>query len=200
MTVEDVLQWAIPDPSLCRERADLLRAEHPGYTDEQLAWVAVKATRRWAVLAGAASGAVANPLIMAPASMAEVGYVLREEGKLAGVIAAIMDPDSLREIDTFHGDILSVLFPGAVSQLLQQLGVRGGQVGTKTLIRNVLSKGLIRQLLRLAARFLKIRITQKAIASKMLPVIGGGIGAAWNWNEVQSVGRRAIRYHRRRRV
>jgi hypothetical protein len=196
MKAEEILRWTIPSPDDCCATAAQLRAEHPALTAEQLAWKAVKSARGWAALAGAASGSASTPLTMIPASLAETAYVLRREGHMAGVIAALLDPDSLNDAETFQADVLSVLFPGAVSQALSQFGVRGSQITTKSVVRRLMGRGFLGKLLRLIAHMLGIRITEHAILSKTLPIIGGGIGAAWNWAEVQAVGRRALRYHR----
>ena len=42
---------------------------------------------------------------------------------------------------------------------------------------------------------LGIRLTEKAIATKAVPIVGAGIGAAWNCVEIQAVGNRAVAYH-----
>jgi hypothetical protein len=46
-----------------------------------------------------------------------------------------------------------------------------------------------------AAKRLGVRITQKAVATKAIPVVGASIGGAWNWLEIQAIGDRAINYH-----
>jgi hypothetical protein len=198
MTVDEMLIWAMPSPEECRTAAGNLRDDHPDLTAAQVARRAVKNARFWATATGAATGAVANPLAMVPAAMVEVAAVLRIEAKMAGVIGALLDPKSTENYDVFRADVLSVVFPGVAAQALQQLGVRAGQQTSKTLIRNFLDKGLLGLLLRLAAKYLGIRISKRAIISKTVPIVGGCIGASWNWLEVQAIGRRAISYYQGR--
>ena len=44
-------------------------------------------------------------------------------------------------------------------------------------------------------RLLGAKLTGRSIATKGVPLVGIGIGAGWNWLEVQAVGGRAIAYH-----
>lgn len=200
MDFEQVLSWAIPSTDECRQRVKQLQAAHPHLDPEQLAEKVVHSTRRSGAAAGAATGVLSNPVAMVPAAFGEFGLLMHEEGKMIGVIAALLDPESLDDYETFKGDILAVLFPVAVTQALQQMGVRAGQQTTKVLIRKYISKGLLAALKRWILRYLGIKLTQKMLISKTLPVVGAGIGAGWNWVEVKVVGARAMRYYRGRAV
>jgi hypothetical protein len=132
---------------------------------------------------------------MLPAAVADMAAMLRLEGKLAGTIAALLDPDSLNDADTFRKEILRVVFPGAVSQALRKVGIRAGEEATKNLVRKLIGREAIKDLGERAAKMLGIRLTEKAIATKAVPIVGAGIGAAWNFVEIQAVGSRAVAYH-----
>lgn len=195
MDWQDLLSWVVPNPEECRFEARRLRSANPDLTPEQLAQLAIKTAKKWAAAAGGAAGAVSNPLAMIAAAMAEAPTVLRIEGKMAGVVAALVDPESLVNYDAFRADVLTVVFPGIVSQYLHQFGVRASQVLTKDLIRKYISKDALKTIIRLVAKYLGIKLTQKAIITKTVPIVGAGIGYAWNWIEVQTVGARAVRYY-----
>src|SRR5687768_14297383 len=197
---DDLLHWVVPDREKCRAAAAELAAEHPNLSPEQLVREAVRSAKRWAAAAGGATGAAANPLIMIPAAMADMAAVLRIEGAMAGTIAALLDPASMLIDETFQADVISIVFPGAVSQALRQLGVRAGQRLTKTLIEKYLTESFLRSAVRIASKYLFVRVTEKAVVSKTVPVVGAGIGAAWNWLELQAVGNRGIRYYQRRAI
>jgi hypothetical protein len=124
-----------------------------------------------------------------------MGYVLKEEAMLVGVVAAIIEPASLDDPDGFKADVLAILFPSAASQTLRAAAVRAGQATTRTLIRKYVSKDVLKALVRFAAKYLGMKLTQKAILTKAVPLVGGAVGAAWNWIEVERVGRRAIAYY-----
>ena len=75
-----------------------------------------------------------------------------------------------------------------------------GQKITQELIRRYLSEGLMKSVTRLASRYLFVHVTEKAIVSKTVPLIGAGIGAGWNWLEVKAVGRRAMHYYQHKGI
>jgi hypothetical protein len=193
--LKDWLLKSVPDAQGCREAAAALRAKHPRVSPERLAEIAVTGARKWAIAAGATTGIVANPIMMIPAALADVMAMLRIEGVMAGTVAAILDPASLDDPAAFEADVLAVVFPAAASQALRQVAIRAGEQTTKVMIRKYVSEDLIKSALRYAVEFLGIEATQKAVISKSVPLVGAGIGAAWNWLEVRAVGKRAIRYH-----
>ncbi len=196
----DLLSWVVPDRALCHDAANELRAQNPGSTPEQLARRVIASAKRWGLAAGGTTGAAANPLTMVPAAVADIAAMLRIEGQMAGTIAAVMDPGSMVDDKTFQADVLAIVFPGAVSQALRQIGLRAGQRITRTLLQKYLTENLVKDSARFAAKFLFIRVTRNAVVSKTIPLVGAGIGAAWNWLEVESVGKRAVRYYQRRAI
>ena len=200
MILENVLDWVVPDQAECRNAAAALVARHPDLSREALARHAISSAQTWAAGAGAATGAAANPLIALPAALADMAAVLRIEGTMAGTVAALIDPASLDNPAAFQADILTVVFPGAVSQALRQLGVRWGRRLTKQLIRRYLTEGLVKSVTRFSSRYLFVHLTEKAIVSKTVPLVGAGIGAGWNWLEVKAVGTRALHYYQNKGI
>jgi hypothetical protein len=194
----DLLSFVIPDPQSCLDAAEKLRAGHGGDPPERLAHHVVVQARRWAAAAGGATGAAASPLVMIPAALADMGAVLRIEGNMAGTIGALLDPISLNQPEVFQADVLAIVFPGAVSQALRAIGVRAGQQFTRNLIRKYLTEGLLRSASEFAAKRLFIHVSERAVVSKTVPLVGAGIGAGWNWLELHAVGRRAIGYYQDR--
>ena len=197
---EDVLDWVVPSRDKCRQAAMELVAAHPGESREQLARRAVASARNWAAAAGGATGIAANPFAMVPAALADMGAVLRIEGTMAGVIGALLDPRSLDDGKAFDADVICIVFPGAVSQALRHIGVGMGQRITQNLIRKYLSESFLKEATGFAGKYLFIKVSEKAVVSKTVPLVGAGIGAAWNWTELQLVGRRAIRYYQNREI
>jgi len=195
LDLEQVLAWLIPDPADCRRAAEEMRLENPNATAEDHARRAVKQSRKWAASIGGATGLAASPVTMLPTAIADAALMLRLEGKLAGTVAALLDPDSLNDVDTFRKEILRVVFPGAVSQALRKLGVRAGEEATKSVVRKLIGREAGKELGERAVKFLGIRLTEKAVATKTVPLVGAAIGAGWNWLEVQAVGNRAVNYH-----
>jgi hypothetical protein len=192
---QQLLEWLIPDADDCRRAAADLRVAHPDWPAEQVARQAVRGARKWAASVGAATGIAANPLTMLPAALADAAAMLRIEGRLAGTIAALIDPASLDDRERFRRDILRVIFPGAVSQVLRKMGMSAGERATKAAVQRLAERVASKELTERATKMLGIRLTEKAVATKTVPIVGAAIGAGWNWVEVQAVGRRAIEYH-----
>lgn len=195
MNLQTMLQWVIPDPEECRQLAAEARLEDPNLTAADAARAAVKSARKWGAAAGATTGLVASPMTMLPAAVADMAAMLRIEGRMAGTVAALLDPESLNDPAAFRRDIIRVIFPGAVSQALRKIGVRAGEHATKSLIAKYASRALTKEIGEQATKRLGVRLTQKAVATKAVPIIGVGIGGAWNWLEIQAIGNRAIEYH-----
>jgi hypothetical protein len=189
-----LLDALLPEPEACRLRAQELLSGTSG-NPREAAERAVATAQKWLAVAGAGSGLVANPLAMVPAAATEMAFVLQREAQLTGVIAAILDPQSLSDRDSFQADVLAIMFPSAASQALREIAVLAGQHTTKVLIRKYISKDILKAIIKFAAKYLGIKLTQRAIITKMIPFVGGVIGATWNWAEVRSVGNRAIKYH-----
>ena len=198
--IDNVLEWVVPDPDQCRKAAADFAAQNPGKTPEELAKLAVGSAQTWAAAAGGATGAAANPLIMVPAALADMAAVLRIEGTMAGTIAALLEPPSLDDPRKFQADVVTIIFPGAVSQALRQLGVRWGQHITQSLIRKYFTENLLKSVTALASRYLLVHVTEKALVTKTVPLVGAGIGAGWNYLELKAVGNRAIRYYQQKGI
>src|SRR4051794_10262377 len=97
-----LLEWLIPDVGECRRAAETLRLAQPDVAPELIARLAVRHARKWAAGIGAATGAAASPLTMLPAALAEAAAMLRIEGRLAGTVAALLDPSPLDDRDVFR--------------------------------------------------------------------------------------------------
>src|SRR3954467_13396947 len=195
-----VLEWVVPDRDQCRKAAADFVAQNPGKMTEQLAKLAIGSAQTWAAAAGGATGAADTPLIMVPAALADMAAVLRIEGFMSGTVAALLDPESLDDANKFQADIVTIIFPGAVSQALRQVGVRWGQQITKEVIRRYFTEGLMKSVTALASKYLFVHVTEKALVSKTVPLIGAGIGAGWNYLELKAVGNRAVRYFQQKGI
>lgn len=195
MDVESILKSLIPDPDECRAKVAKLRSAYPRHTNDELAQVAVAQAKTLLATIGVGSGLITNPLAMVPLAATEMTVVLNREARLAGVVAAILEPDVLNDPDAFSADVLAILFPGAVSQALGQFAMRAGQQTTRVLIRKHISKEVLKSIIKFAAKYLGLKLTQKAIITKAVPLVGAAIGGVWNWVEVRALGKRAIAYY-----
>jgi hypothetical protein len=189
-----LMEWVVPDPQTCRAAADRLRAAHPGQTGKQLAHHHLRELRKQGAKVGGVTGVFANPALMIPAAAADAGYVLKLEGQLAGDIAALLDPAALENEEAFRADVLSIVFPSAASQALRAVAGVAAEETSRVLVRRFLSRQISEATARFALKKLTGRMVEKT-ATHAVPLLGVGIGAGWNWNEIGQVGRRAIHYY-----
>lgn len=82
----------------------------------------------------------------------------------------------------------------ASSQLLREMGVRGGMGVTRAAIKKYLSKETLKAFKKIMLKYFGLKVTQKGIITKTLPIIGGLIGGVWNYIEVGRVKKRSIKY------
>jgi hypothetical protein len=195
VNIQQFLEWIIPDPQECREQAAKLRLASPDLTPEQVARKAIKDSQKWGATMGAATGVVANPITLLPAALTEAGAMLRIEGRLAGIVAALLDPESLDDEVAFRRDIMRIIFPGAVSQVLRRIGVKASERATKAMLQKAVTRGVLKEIVEHVAKSFGGRVAGKALVTKTVPLVSAGVGAAWNWLELQGIGRRAIEYH-----
>lgn len=195
MNLQSIIDQLMPDPARVRELADALRKAHPEMSTTELAQVAVRSAKFRAATAGAATGAASSPITMIPAALADMAAVLKIEGTLVGVVAALVEPTILDNPTALRADVMTVVFPAAASQALRQVGIRAGERITQAVMRKYVSEDLLRTIMRLATGYAGKHLTRDAIATKAVPLVGMGIGAGWNWLEVQAIGTRAIRYY-----
>ncbi len=194
-TVEQLMGWVVPDVDACRRLAMEVRTRDPNAPPEVMARELIKYAQKQGATVGGVTGLAAGPFTMVPAALADIAAMLRIEGTMAGGIAALLDPASLDDPDRFRADVMAVVFPAAFSQALRQLGIRAGEQLTKNLVRRAVGKGTLETIIRTSSRLLGAKLTGRSIATKGVPLVGVGIGAGWNWLEVQAVGGRAIAYH-----
>jgi hypothetical protein len=194
---QSIISKIFPDPQDCLSIARDLASQFPAMTRAQLSDRAIKKAKLICASTGGGLGMLGSPMTALPAATADIVTTLKQEAKMIGVIAAIFDPESVNDIESFHTDILAILFPSAATQALSVGGfvARAGQATTKTLIRRYIKKDVLKSLVRFAAKYLGLKLTQKALLTKAVPLVGGIIGATWNWLEVQRVGKRAIAYY-----
>ncbi len=200
MNLQKLLNFLIPDPAECLAAAARLRDDNPHLTPEQLAHKAVAHSRKLAAGTGAAMGLMASPFTWLPAAAADAAAVLKIEGRMAGTIAAVLDPGILNDHATFKADVLSIVFPGLASQALRAAGVRTGLQITQRLIRAQGTEKLMQGVIKVGGRSIGKRLVEKTLATKVIPLVGAGIGSTWNWIEVHAVGQRAVAYYMHRPI
>jgi hypothetical protein len=189
-----LMEWVVPDPAACRQTAQKLRGQHPALTPRQLAHLHIRSTQKNAARVGGATGILAGPWAMLTAALGDTAYMLKLEGQMAGELAALLDPASLDDPDTFRADILAIVFPSAASQALRAATNLAAASASRALVRRFMSRQLTDTAARFAVRRLSRSMVEHAL-TKAVPLAGIALGARWNWLEARRVGHRAVTYY-----
>lgn len=197
--LDKATQWALEtaldiDRGAATQDVDAARQRNPGASSDTLARDLIARARWKGAGVGALTGLPANPWVAAPAAVADVALLMRINVSLAARIALLYEPNFLDDQEPPY-ELLVPIFGGRfASEVLREGAIRGGMGLTRAAIRKYLTKGALEWIKRVALRYLGLKVTQRMIITKVLPVVGGAIGGAWNYGEVHVVGSRTIGY------
>ena len=189
------LDWVVEiDPpaiiaSVKSERESTPQASNRALLDKVFSSAKWKATS-----AGFVTGLPANPWASVPAATVDVAMTLRSEVAAVARAAVIYDEDFFDDLDAKWELLLPVFGLNLGSQFLREVGVRGSMGVTRVLIKKYLSKETLKQFQKIMLKYFGIKVTQKAVITKTLPIVGGLIGGTWNYIEVGQVQKRTIDY------
>jgi hypothetical protein len=183
------------DQERCQRVTQRLRRSHPDATDRELADELISFYARRGAVAGFVSGLATNPFLALPAAVADVAALLRFYAHLSATVGYLADPGYFDE-PGWEADAL-VMLAGrrAVSRVLQGIAVEGVKRSGHDLLQRQARAAVVRALGQGAAGRVGTKITQRAIVAKLVPILGGLVGGAWNYLEMRSVGKRIVRYH-----
>ncbi len=155
----------------------------------------VFSSAKWkATSTGFVTGLPANPWASVPISAVDVAATLRSEVSAVARAAVIYDEKFFDDLDAKWELLLPVFGLSLGSQFLREVGVRGGMEVTRVLIKQYLSKETLKQFKIIILKYFGIKVTEKAVITKTLPIVGGLIGSTWNYIEVNQVQKRTIDY------
>jgi len=164
-----------------------LRATHPYATNDQLARLLVRSTRRRVAATGALSGAAAiapglGTALAIGTITSQTLYALEQEIELVLGVAMV------------YGHDLS----GSEDRVLEALIVVGLASGALKLREDVLVAGGKRLAIRLMTKVLSKAVATRATraAGRVIPLgVGLAVGAGFDWVTVTALGRAAMRYY-----
>lgn len=211
------VRWAISiDPSECQKKTDSMLRRYSRKKDqsssgrsggqgggkdgsppdrERRRKMAEKIVAEYAVkgaAAGFATGMPANLAASLPLAVADTGTLLHFYCKVNAMVGYLADPHYYEQ-EGWQDDILIIL--AGASRLLKEIAIEGGKHTAKTLIKQYIRKGALKTLQRWVLKWFGKKVTQRAIISKTVPIVGGGLGGTWNYIEVRVIGKRIIKYH-----
>ena len=182
------------DAPALKASVENLRKKHPKECNAALAARIFSGTVFRVSAGGLAGGLVANPFTALATTLTELFYTMKDEVEATAKVALVYDRDFDLDGDARWELLVPVLGIGAVSQVCAQFGIRGGMNVTRAGIKKCLSKETLKQFKKGMLKYVGLKVTQKGVVTKTLPIVGGLIGGAWNWLEVCGVRARAIDY------
>ncbi|WP_432219317.1 hypothetical protein ACREYJ_11365 [Pseudomonas kribbensis] len=189
------LEWVVDiDPPAIIASVEAERVKSPNSSNRKLADAAFSRARWKATATGIATGLPANPWVAVPAATLDVATTLKLEVLAAARVAVIYDKAFFEDQDAVWELLIPIFGINVGSQAFRQLGIRGGMGATRAAIRKYLSKETLKQFKKLMLKYFGIKITQKGVITKTLPIVGGIIGGTWNFIEVGRIKNRTIEY------
>jgi hypothetical protein len=188
--------WATTvDPEACKAIAEAKRRTMVGKTPREVARAIVSSYARKGGLEGFVTGLPTNLFIAFPGALADAGVLLRFFATMSGTLGYLANPDYFDDPDWRHDLLVTLAGAATIGKIFQELGMNFSKQAAKQLIRKYISKEFLRALKRWVLKWLGKKITQRAIITRALPIVGGLIGGAWNYVEIRTVGGRLVNYH-----
>lgn len=193
--LQQALDWVVEiDVPALQASVESMRDERPDESRRQLATRIFSKAQWKAAATGAVTGLPANPWTAAPAALGDVAITLRTEVTAVAKVALLYEPGFFDDDEAIWELLVPVFGINLASQLMRELAIRGGMGLTRELLKSYLSKAALESFKRIVLKYFGKKVTQKAVITKTLPVVGLGIGAAWNWLEVKALRKRTFAY------
>ncbi len=194
-SVADYFDWVISfDDCKVRQEVELLRRRFPEATTYELAEQAFSDVRLQVITAGAAMGLAANPLLSVAGALADLSVTTRAQLFAAACAAELLIPGFLDTDTARHELLLPVLGGSVISQMGAEFGLKAAQTATREFVVRFINQRGLRVMNAVLTRVFGRRVTQRALITKTIPLVGCVIGGAWNAMEAEVVRNRTLRY------
>lgn len=189
------LEWVIDiDPPAIIASVAAERTNQPNASNRKMAESAFSRARWKATATGIATGLPSNPWVALPAATLDVATTLKIEVLAAARVAIIYDPKFFEDEDAAWELLVPIFGINVGSQLFRQAGIRGSMGLTRAGIKKYLTKETLKQFQKIMLKYFGIKVTQKGVLTKTLPIVGGIIGGTWNYIEISGIKKRTINY------
>jgi hypothetical protein len=188
------LRWALAgDAGTHREYVEDKRLAFPDDAPRLLAERIVRTHATKGAAFGFVTGLASNPFLAAGGAMADVAAMLKLYANVTARVGLLADDDYFKTGD-WENDVLILLAGPIVTAQAVHVSIDGGRHASKVIIKEHLSKAALKALKKGVMKWIGKKVTERALLTKSIPIIGGGIGALWNYNDILLVGNRIIRY------
>ncbi|HIF9239786.1 TPA: hypothetical protein ACX6RC_002316 [Photobacterium damselae] len=189
------LEWVVEiDPPAVVASVKAEREKYPKLSNQELAEKAFSVARWKASSTGFVTGLPSNPWTAVPAATTDVAITLRTEVAAVARAAVIYDENFFDDEDAKWELLIPIFGMNVTSQFAREVGIRGGMGVTRAAIKKYLAKETLKKFKNIMLKYFGVKVTQKGIVTKTLPIVGGVIGGGWNYIEVGLVRKRTIAY------
>ena len=194
-SVADYLDWAISfDDCKVRQEVMLLRRRFPEATPYELAEQAFSDVRLRVITAGAAMGLAANPLLSVAGALADLSVTTRAQLFAAACAAELLIPGFLDSEAARYELLVPVLGSTVISQLTVEFGLKAAKTATREVVLRLINQRSLQLINVVISRVFGRRVTQRALITKTIPLVGCLVGGAWNAMEAEVIRNRTLRY------
>ena len=194
-SVDDYLDWVISfDVDKVRQEVMLLRRRFPDATAYELAEQAFSDVRLRVITAGAAMGLAANPLLSVAGALADLSVTTRAQLFAAACAAELLIPGFLDSEAARYELLIPVFGSTVISQLAVEFGLKAAKTATRDVVIRLINQRSLRLINVVMTRVFGRRVTQRALITKTIPLVGCLVGGAWNAMEVEVIRNRTLRY------
>ncbi|MFW6051311.1 MAG: hypothetical protein ACODAU_09065 [Myxococcota bacterium] len=178
------------DPKECREAVAQARRMNGGQ-DRPAAEAVVERYARKGAVQGLVTGVGAVPPLSLVMAVVDTRGMSQMRSAMAASVALAARPSFFEE-PAWKDEVLQVLTGEPVGrEPAGEVARRAGRV----VARGFVSKQGRKLAQRWMTRWLARRTTQRFFVTKLVPVAGGAVGAAWNYLELRRDGNRVLRHY-----
>jgi hypothetical protein len=168
---ERVLIWAMDvDPDDCRKEIEWRRGRHPALNNRKLARRMMMEYSMISLGEGALTALASGPFLAIPAALVDTAFILRMAARLNGCIGLLANPQYFAD-EAWRADTVALIGNDPVAQ-----------------------QGARRTALQVTNR-VALQLATRAGVRRLIPVLGGLVGGAWNFLEVRTLAARIFDYH-----
>lgn len=189
------LEWIVNiDPVAITASVQRYKEKYPNLNKQELVEKCFAEDRLKASMIGIVTGLPASLWTALPAAMTDVVLTLKTEVNAVAKAAVIYDANFFDNSSSRWELLIPVFGLKQLQQINKEIGLRSGTSLTRTILRKWLSTHTLPGFKQTLLKYFSLKLAQKGMMSKTIPIIAGIIGGGWNYVEVNRIKNRSITY------
>lgn len=182
------------EPRKVKTYVDKLRSQNPGISDDDLAKKIVGRKTLKNGLVGAVTG-LPGILILPATVPADLVASWRIQTFMAMCVAYVYGHTA--ETTDLKTDLYLILAGDGAKEALKRIGIEVSKTVTKKGIEKYVTREVMKKIWSVLGRKIITKAGEKSLTSfmRMVPLVGGVVGFAFDWTYTRAVGQFAIKYY-----